>query len=394
MAVILFAWELGGGMGHIMRIKPLVEDLLANGHRVFLALRDLSSAHVAFGGLGALLLQAPSLHGYRSPPYPAPCTYPQIIADAGFGDDCLLGNHAVAWRNLYRCVRPDLIVSDHSPTAVLAARGLPAKLVLIGTGFIVPPDSCPYPDLREPPQIAVEELHKQEAQIVQRINGVLRAWRQRPLERLSELFSQVAERILATFEELDHYRGRPTTRYWGSVTASGGKMPQWPAGPGPKVFAYLKNFPALKGLLGFLKDRAIPSLVVGDGIAPRIEQEFSAPTLRFERQRLDPDEAARQCDVGIINGTHGSAASMMLAGKPTLNLPLFLEQSIMGRNIREYGAGLDASPAKWEPAREKLEALFCDERYRAGAQRFAAKYRGFDPHQQRSEMLARMLQLL
>ena len=44
MARILLTWELGGGLGHLMNLRPLAEGLTRRGHRVVAALRDLSSA--------------------------------------------------------------------------------------------------------------------------------------------------------------------------------------------------------------------------------------------------------------------------------------------------------------------------------------------------------------
>lgn len=40
MAHIHFAWELGGGLGHAGRLKPLALEALRRGHRVSLSLRD------------------------------------------------------------------------------------------------------------------------------------------------------------------------------------------------------------------------------------------------------------------------------------------------------------------------------------------------------------------
>lgn len=44
MSTILFAWELGAGLGHLMQMRPLVHALLEQGHRVAAASKDLSLA--------------------------------------------------------------------------------------------------------------------------------------------------------------------------------------------------------------------------------------------------------------------------------------------------------------------------------------------------------------
>ncbi len=60
MATILFAWELGGGMGHLTNIAPLARHLAQQGHEVAVALRDLSRAAIVFPGDDVQILQAPT----------------------------------------------------------------------------------------------------------------------------------------------------------------------------------------------------------------------------------------------------------------------------------------------------------------------------------------------
>src|SRR5690348_15509947 len=129
MATILLAWELGAGLGHLQRLRPLAEELLRRGHRVVASLRDIPRAGAVFGGMQVRLLQAPQK--LRPPPdeFKPPLTLPHILHNTGFGDDMELAALAGAWRNLLELVRPDAVVFDHSPTALLASRGLPHKRV-------------------------------------------------------------------------------------------------------------------------------------------------------------------------------------------------------------------------------------------------------------------------
>jgi hypothetical protein len=59
MATVLFAWELGGGLGHLMQMLPLAWGLRRE-HRVVAVLRHLSPAAAeALCPLRAQVLQAP-----------------------------------------------------------------------------------------------------------------------------------------------------------------------------------------------------------------------------------------------------------------------------------------------------------------------------------------------
>ena len=192
---------------------------------------------------------------------------------------------------------------------------------------------------------------------------------------------------------------RPLLRYWGPVNGSGGKPPQWPGGRGKRVYAYLKNFPALPDLLKALNDRGNPTLVFVDGIDRATQQRFASPTLRFEDERLDLAQVGRECDLAILNANHGTLSQLLLAGRPVLQLPLALEQRLLAEAVCRLGAGEIAPPmsGKAEVIERKLDRMLSDdegERYAQAARRFAAAHADFDPQRQRQEMLERVEQLL
>lgn len=386
MTTILFVWELGGGLGHISQFAPLATALADNGHRVFVALRDLSAAAPFFARSKVQMLAAPYRPRRVEPGYTTTVSFAHILHNVGFGDDVSLAAHASAWRNLYRLIRPDAIVFDHSPTALLAARGAPARRVVLGSGFCVPPDTFPLAPLR--PWLAADpqRLGEDERPVLARVNRLLEHWKQPPLQRLGQLFSEVDQTLLTTFRELDHYSGRCNGEYVGPVNATGGAPPEWPAGCGRKVFAYLKNFPAAPQLLQFLNQRGLPTLVYPDGIPPQMMRRFASSTLRFQTRRPDTSRVAQECDVGITNANHGTTAALLMAGKPLLAVPLVIEQAVTARRVRELGVGQDA------PARnpERLVQRFCE---LLESDTFFQAARGLagcltlDPARQRQQML-------
>ncbi len=119
MATILLAWELGGGLTHLMNLRPLMEELPRRGHRVIAVMRDLSSAQKALGGAKVEYLQAPFRQQNVRLIEPT-CTFAQVIHNCGFAETDELATLAGAWRSLYEYVKPDLIVCEHSPMALMA----------------------------------------------------------------------------------------------------------------------------------------------------------------------------------------------------------------------------------------------------------------------------------
>lgn len=238
MATVLFAWELGGGLGHLLQILPLAEGMSRRGHQVYVALRHLNAAAAAevFGRCGVRFLQAP--YSPPAPPRVRPTHgFAQLLANVGFGDDRELLALASAWRNLFRLVRPDLVVFDHSPSALLASRAGPSRRVLLGTGFFCPPDGRPFAPLRAGTRDDQgEAVLAAEDHVLANVNRLLSHWKLAPLDRLARLYADVDDTFLTTFPELDHYGTRAGLRYRGPVNGSGGKPIAWPGG-GKRVYA-------------------------------------------------------------------------------------------------------------------------------------------------------------
>ena len=395
MATVLLTWELGGGLGHLMRLLPLTRRLRQQGHGVVAVLRDLSRANKVFGGLDVVCLQAPIKTRVGTPRFDPPRSFAHILWNSGFGDFDELLAMTAAWKSLYDYVRPDLIVFDHSPTALLAARGSAAKKVLIGTGFCCPPGVSPMPDLR--PWLADDShrLGDDENRVLDHANRVLASRGQSPLEQLAQLYREVDESFLTTFKEFDPYHGhRSAAHYWGAWPSPGGKEPIWPGGPGKKVFAYLKPFPALPRLLSQLNASRCPTLVSGDGLDLGLQTRFRSPTLCFENDPLNLVAVGRQCDLAVLNGTHGATVSMLLAGKPMLQLPIWLEQAHNSLSASHLGAAASANINKPRQIQEALGMLLNSARYEEAARGFAARYAQFSPEQETERLAIALISLL
>ncbi len=135
MATFLFTWELGGGLGHVMPFRPVAERLIAKGHRVVAALRELTHAERAFGDLSMEYLPAP-FKSWRTADRMDPLlTFAHILHNTGWSSVNDLRTLTNAWRTIFRSIKPDVVICDHSPTALLALRGVPRAIVMCATGY-------------------------------------------------------------------------------------------------------------------------------------------------------------------------------------------------------------------------------------------------------------------
>jgi predicted O-methyltransferase YrrM len=402
MATVLLAWDFGGGYGHAARIVRLAKELRVAGHHVVIAARELPRVTELCDKAHFALLQAPRARSHNC--VAVPRTFAHVLWNAGYGDAAVLQARSESWTKLLDSVNPDLIVFDHAPTALLAARGRNVRRVVIGTGFSCPPDCEPLPDLRPwlPPmrqQLLLEERH-----VLGRINQVLTRRGVATLERVSQLYAEVDDTFLTTLPEFDHYptravlcashssSGRADLRYRGPWPSPGGEPPVWPAGGGKRIYAYLSPSPQLSKVLQALALAGCSTIVFGC-LDPAIRERYSAPNICFEARLLDPRQAAAECDIAVLNGGQATTIGCHLAGKPILHVPMFLEQALNAMCSVQLGAGLMAFPGGQDRTVEQITELLTDPRYAEAARRFANKYRNLSAESEIANAVARLNEL-
>ena len=388
LAHILFAWELGGGFGHVAPHLPVIDGLLARGHQVSFALRNVANTARFFEQRNVRCLQAPFRLEPAASPVRTPLTFPHILHNCGYDDADKLRGLVLAWRSLYELVQPDIVIFDHAPTAILASRGHSFRRASLGTGFYVPPDSYPLPNLRPSVRVPAERLRADEDRVLATINNVLERLQLEPLSQIGKLFDLDAQ-FFRTVRELDHYRDRGDAEYLGSLPTPVCEIPVWPEGEGMRIFVYLKTS-GLREVLRVLKSMSFPTLIFVSGLSPDVGREFSAPHMRFANKPLDIAAVAKQADVAVLNGSHDTAMPMLLAGVPTVNIPLYLEQSLLAARVAELGAGIHVSAARGDLVRRALNAASTSDEFRRAAADFAARYGAHDPGAQLERLLDRI----
>ena len=102
MATILVTWELGLAMGYVGTVRPLIDHLIGQGHRVVAALKDVTQAANLSKNSAVQCLQAPvRLNAVRAP-FQLPSTFAHILHNAGFSTAEELRPIVNAWRATLR----------------------------------------------------------------------------------------------------------------------------------------------------------------------------------------------------------------------------------------------------------------------------------------------------
>ena len=378
MARILFVWEVGKGFGHLGPYLDLVSALKRKNHEVVFAARDVGYAEQIFGKDGVPILQAPIMMHKVSNPYQIQYSFVHLLHNNGFADRTSLLGLVKSWRHLYGQVRPDLVIFDYSPTALLAARDFSWKRVVSGSGFLIPPARVPLPLMRYWQKYDQERLLQEEDRLLADINYVQKTLGLTPLKSVSELYD-TDEMFLLGFEEMDHYPQRGGGNYLGMFCLSNhGVAPRWPADSGRRIFAYLHPFKNLKPLLEILAGPRFSTLIYAPEVPEAGKKRYSGKHLAFTEEPVDIARAAAECDIAVTNATFGTTAALLLCGRPVLCIPTNLERVMVARRV------VETKPEKLRPA---LRALLTQDRFVKAAEGFRDKYRHLDLNWQTAEMV-------
>ena len=312
MATILFAWELGANYGHIYRLLPLAQELQTRGHRPVFVLRDLARTEPELGSRGFELAQAP-VWMPRPVGMPEVVSYPHILMRNGYLDVDGLTGLVRAWKTLFAHFSPDLLVADHSPSALLAGRRQSFPSVLFGNGFCSPPRITPMPSMRWWEKKSNNDLAGHEQKVLEVVNAVLKRLHATPLEMLADLFN-VEHDFLSTLPELDHYPSRGQARYYGAPSNTNiGVPPVWPTGSGKKIFAYLQpgyeHFDALLSALSATKHLV---LIHAPGLSWQKRKIHESASIAFSDQPVQLAQAFQACDLVICHSGIGVGSAALV----------------------------------------------------------------------------------
>lgn len=391
MARIAFAWELGAAFGHATACASLAGALEARGHTSAFFFRELAQL--------ASLPEAARHEAFQAPvsrfePEAPPVSYADILLGCGYREPATLRGLLARWIELLGTWKPDLIVADSAPTALLAARVLKVKRVAYGNGFAIPPRSSPLPPFRIDRAIDAGRIAASDSRALATVNAVLAERGAEPLEALAQQF-ETDEDFLCTFPDLDHYGTRPRAGYWGPrYNVETGSAVGWPYGEGKRVALYLRNeAPQLDAVIDAIA--ASGSRVAA--FVPRLDAGRRARLRSAKRvvadapMRLKP--LLESCDLFVSEGGD-TAAGALMSGVPQLVCPTQYEQSITALRLEQVGSALWLAPdARTRDASAALGRMLDDERFKANARAYASRYRSFSPAEQRRRIVLRIEQI-
>ena len=377
---------MGANLGHLTRDLPLARDCRAAGCDVFFAAHDLRTA-------------APLLEVERFPLLPAPrpqrpavrrappVNFADMLMHEGYGQPDALAAVLDAWKGLLQVVRPSVLVYNHSPAALLAARVARLPVLLLGTGFEIPPRATPLPSFRPWERIPDAVLHAAERSWIDVANTVLAPRGVMPLRRISDLFDP-ADVHLTTFAELDAFGPRQGIHHVGPVFALPQQQVavQWEGTHARRIVCYLRpSIPGVESLLGALQGCGAEVVCAVPGLPAEWPLRFDA--LRFFPHAIDLTALLPSADMAVTYGA-GTIATCLLAGVPVLMVPRVVEQYLAGLALERTGAGLLLREQRTQPnCAALLDRLLNESTWHQAARAFATAHADFSMATARRELL-------
>ena len=386
MARILMCWEMGNGLAYIEGLAAAARVFRKAGHEVQFALRDLSHAERVLGGKFTFH-QAPTQVLPAKSRMQNPMTFADTLINLGFGDPQNVIARVRAWRALFDMVKPDIVRSAHAPGALMAARGTPIRTLVVGIGFIVPPPVSPLPKLRTWFDGVPERMAAREQQVLAGFNLALQAIGAPAVASVGALYAETDLTELYTYPELDDYGPRQGVQYLGNFQPGFGAAPEWPAGQGKRIFAYLDPHEPIPQVLEALAATGQRVLAYLPYTPEALVQRYAMGNLRLTSAPLNIAEAAAQCDVGVNHGGHNIVGSLLMAGRPQLCLPWTLPEGVTSRKLAAMGTGLFC-PMRPDEMRDHLARLLDDAVMAKQAAGYGAGVRHLTPEAALKQALA------
>jgi UDP:flavonoid glycosyltransferase YjiC (YdhE family) len=350
---VLLINELGAGYGHVSPLLRVGTALAARGCRIVCAMADVVRPSLLLRRAGFPVVQAPVWPGRR---LESAAGYSDLLALHGFESVSALMLMAGAWQDMFDLVGPDLIVADHSPTAVLAAyKSIPTAL--IGAGFTMPPDDLPeFPLLLPDARPLTPEAN------LLGVVGEVQARRGRPTPPTLPALFAAEFRAVLTLPELDPYLDQRTETVLGPIEP----LPVYVPAPSTRsVYAYIStdhpDFREIAASLG-TANADVQCYVRGQTGLIGASLEFRGVTVLEDPADLTnvlPNSA-----VVVGHASSGFAHAGLAAGRPQLALPHDLEKEVTAASLDRLGVSRTlATRLTASDVTEAIEALLSQDGY-------------------------------
>ncbi len=320
-------------------------------------------------------------------------------------------------RDLYRQVKPDLVLSDGRFSAPISS-----GIDRLKHAAIVNVSSTEYRALPYIPFFAwfPEALAKQGSGLRTALDRVNLKLEMLVFDNASSIFKQLSKRhglkktvtatnclagndltLLADIEEYFPTRGLPDNYHYIGPLTWESPLPQppwWPPKKSSRFLVYLTMGTTWMGgsfadLYELIRKHGMTAIIATGGQTNKAESQ-GLRTIEGEvyvEEFVDGQLVMQECDLVVCHGGNGTIYQALQSGKPVIGIPTIPDQEFNMRRVRALGVGEKLSMKELQNNPENLFALIqkvaSTESYRKNAQRIQRQLKDLRPAQHAADLI-------
>lgn len=335
---VVCVWEMGGNFGPIGCLASLTQEFLHRGYRVTVVVRDLKDYYQFFSEVSVGLFQSPAW----GPPLDSKITincFSDILLWRGYNNTAALKMMLTAWRHFFQLLKPDLVIFNGAPTALLSAHYFDFFKIVVGTGFDIL-----VPGLTDRPFVTTEDENFDGGcgdKLLNNINAALSELKLAKLDHLSDIYA-VSRTFITNIPELDLFAGSRIDSVYCPPVAINKSLPplKWPEGRRIRGLAYLHhNIKGLNALFQIALEANISLAAVVNGGSDQKVAELQELSMLVSNKLHDIESSIDECGFSIVNGGLTLVQSL-LHGKPVLIVPMQKDHLMVARLLEKKRLGI------------------------------------------------------
>ncbi|MGE0348396.1 glycosyltransferase [Hydrogenophaga sp.] len=351
---ILIAWEQGGNLGHLLRIKAVVELLREQQREAILAVSHVLGNQFAEALAGIpcakVVVRCAAREGRHHPNAQA-ASFAGVLSGQGWTDEPWLRNSMQAWVNLCQLTKPAAVVLDYAPVASLAACVLRIPALQISSGFDAPPPTRQGLGRfrSRTGEISVAEAAEVAAVDAAIARVIATLGHQGPAPFLREVLAYPRQ-LLDCLPQTDPYGARENAVYAPFLSRSSTPAhASWPGEPSDpsrtRAFVYVREPIVAEQLLHALARRKVSTLCFWPGYSGHLPF-MKEHGISVHAQPLDLNDVFREASFVVSYGSVGIATRAVLAGIPQIVIPTDIEKGMVAQRLHEQGLGICLKPRR------------------------------------------------
>jgi hypothetical protein len=366
---VLLTNEAGAGRGHALALRFVAESL-GQAFDFEAALYRPDTHHLLAPVCGEVFAAAGLTYDRGSRAHAGSAvtaTWGEFLGDLGFRDAAFLRRQIGWWMEFIHARRPDIVICDEAPCALLAAKAANVPAALIGVGYSLPADGlAEFPVLLPEHSVRIHD----ERRMADAVNEAAAPLGLRPIARLPEIYEGAIklQRCLPGFDPYERQRPAPPippVRPAGAAGEDGDEMFIYLSEPNADPPAVLDAICALPQ--GIKRRAFVP------GMDDSVFRRLTAAGIEASAHPFDLGAILPRTRMMLHYGQLPTAAMAMAAGLPQAALPQHLEHLYHARRAESLGVMRIISPSgrSSDAIRDAILDVYHDDAMAEAARRHA-----------------------